>query len=75
MLGLSATLMLLLNGRISGIVGGLVSTGAREGGEAAWRVAFVAGLALGPLAYATAVGALPVGIEASLPVLWWLRGF
>ena len=72
MIGLAATLMLLLNGRISGIsgiVGGLVSPGARKGGEAAWRVAFVAGLVLGPLGYAAAVGALPVGIEASLPVL------
>ena len=71
-IGLAATLMLLFNGwisGISGIVGGLVSPGARKGGEAAWRVAFVAGLVLGPLAYATVVGALPVGIEASLPVL------
>ncbi len=72
MLGVAATLMLLLNGRISGIsgiVGGLVSPGARKGGEAAPRVAFVAGLVLGPLGYAAAVGGLPVGIEASLPVL------
>lgn len=72
MIGVAATLMLLLNGRISGIsgiVGGLVSPGARKGGEAAPRVAFVAGLVLGPLGYAAAVGGLPVGIEASLPVL------
>ena len=72
MIGVAATLMLLLNGRISGIsgiVGGLVSPGAGKGGDSGWRMAFVAGLVLGPLGYAMAVGGLPEGIEASLPVL------
>ena len=72
MIGVAATLMLLLNGRISGIsgiVGGLVSPGAGKGGDSGWRVAFVAGLVLGPLGYAMAAGGLPEGIEASLPVL------
>ena len=72
MIGLAATLMLLLNGRIdgiSGIVAGLVSPGARKGGDAVWRVAFVVGLVLGPLGYAVVAGGFPVGVEASLAVL------
>ncbi|QIN77590.1 YeeE/YedE family protein [Rubrobacter marinus] len=70
MIGLAATLLLLLNGRISGIsgiVGGLVSPGTRRG--AGWRVAFVAGLVLGAFSYAAAAGGLPGGVEASVPVL------
>lgn len=41
LIGLAAALMLLLNGRISGIVGGLL---AARGSDTGWRVAFVAGL-------------------------------
>ena len=76
MIGLAATLMLLLNGRISGIsgiVGGLVSPRARKGGaasrDAGWRVAFVVGLVLGPLGYAAVAGGPLVGVEATVPVL------
>lgn len=49
-IGLSASLLLLFNGRIagtSGILGGLL---APKRGEIAWRAAFVAGLLLGGLA-------------------------
>jgi uncharacterized protein len=70
LIGLAATLLLLLNGRISGIsgiVGGLL---VREVSEAGWRVAFVAGLLLGALIYVLATGeALLVRMQASLPVL------
>jgi uncharacterized membrane protein YedE/YeeE len=70
LIGLAAALLLLLNGRISGIsgiVGGLL---ARHSSEAGWRVAFVAGLLLGALAYVLATGdAVLVRIQASLPVL------
>lgn len=70
LIGLAAALMLLLNGRISGIsgiVGGLL---APRGSDTGWRVAFVAGLLLGALAYALATGrdAL-VNVQASVPVL------
>jgi uncharacterized protein len=50
LIGLSATLMLAFNGRvtgISGIVGGLV---ARAAGDVSWRALFVAGLFAGGLA-------------------------
>jgi hypothetical protein len=49
-IGLSASLLLLFNGRVagtSGILGGLL---APKAGDIAWRAAFVAGLVLGGLA-------------------------
>ena len=69
LIGLSATLLLWLNGRvagISGIVNGMLGRNAR--GELAWRVAFLAGLmAAGAVAMrATGQGA---GSPASLPLL------
>lgn len=68
-IGLAATLLALLNGRvagISGIVGGLLRPSIPD---APWRVAFVAGLIVAPIVYA-ALGTLPdVVIEAGYPVL------
>ena len=70
LIGLSAVLLILLNGRIagiSGIVGGLL---ARNGSEVGWRAVFIAGLLLGAFIYILATGgALPVYIQASLPVM------
>jgi len=70
LIGLAAALLLLLNGRlsgISGIVGGLL---APKGSDAGWRVVFVAGLLLGAFIYVLATGdAMLVRMQASLPVL------
>ena len=70
LIGLAATLLLLLNGRmsgISGIVGGLL---VPKSPDAGWRAAFVAGLLLGAFAYLLAAGdALTVRVQASVPVL------
>jgi uncharacterized membrane protein YedE/YeeE len=70
LIGLAAALLLLLNGRIggiSGIVGGLVTP---KGSDVGWRAAFVAGLLLGAFAHVlTTGGAIPVTMQASLPVL------
>ena len=70
LIGLAATLLLLLNGRlsgISGIVGGLL---AAKSSDTGWRVAFVAGLLLGAFFYVLATGgSLPVRMQASVPVL------
>jgi uncharacterized membrane protein YedE/YeeE len=70
LIGLAAALLLLLNGRlsgISGIVGGLL---APKSSDLGWRVAFVAGLLVGALAYLLATGdALLLELQASLPVL------
>ena len=70
MIGASASLLLLLTGRvagISGILGGLLVPPARG---TAWRAAFVAGLVLAPVAYSGLGGDLPpVTIGASFPLL------
>ena len=70
LIGLSTVLLILFNGRIagiSGIVGGLL---ARKGSEIGWRAVFVVGLLLGAFVYVLATGgALPVNIQASLPVM------
>lgn len=68
-IGIAAALLVLVNGRvagISGIVGGMLLPRA---GDFAWRLAFVAGLLLAPLAYATAAALPSVAIEARYPVL------
>jgi uncharacterized membrane protein YedE/YeeE len=70
LIGLAAALLLLLNGRISGIsgiVGGLLAT---KSSDAGWRLVFVAGLLLGAFIYMLATaGAFPVTMQASVPVL------
>ena len=70
MIGASAALFLVLNGRIagiSGILGGLLQPPRSEIG---WRLAFLAGLFGAPLAYVAFGGVLPpVELDASLPIL------
>jgi uncharacterized membrane protein YedE/YeeE len=68
LIGLSAILLLLVNGRIAGISGivGRLLGGQQIGPNAT----FVAGLLLGPWLYAAASGHLPpVTIAASAPLL------
>ena len=70
LIGLSAVLLMLANGRIagiSGIVGGLFGGGS---GEAGWRLAFVAGLMAGPFVLTLFGAPLPeISIDASVPVV------
>ncbi len=47
LIGLSAVLLLWLNGRIAGISGILNGALARQPGDSAWRVTFLVGLLLG----------------------------
>lgn len=71
LIGLSAAMLLLLNGRlagISGILGRLVKP-AGDGGTP-WRLAFAVGLLAGPLLHqALAPRPIEITIDASLPVL------
>lgn len=67
LLGLAAAAFILVNGRIlgiSGIVGGLL---AAVRGERAWRLAFLAGLLLSPIAAKGLAGAglWPAGVPAA----------
>lgn len=70
LIGASAALLLVLNGRIAGIsyiLGGLLQPGRNELG---WRIAFLAGLLLAPVLYLALGGALPpVSIDAPVAVL------
>lgn len=68
-IGLAASMLLLLNGRvagISGILGGLLGAGR---GDIAWRIAFIAGLMLAPVVIRAAVDPPDPTIAASYPVL------
>lgn len=64
LLGLSASLFILVNGRIlgiSGIVGGLLNA---RSGDAAWRLAFVLGLVVAPAVYALVGGPVAATVDA-----------
>ncbi|PVE23620.1 YeeE/YedE family protein [Microvirga sp. KLBC 81] len=70
LIGASAALFLMLNGRIagiSGILGGLLHPARSEIG---WRMAFLAGLFIAALVYVAFGGTLPpVETDASMPLL------
>ncbi|MGU3466707.1 YeeE/YedE family protein [Methylobacterium sp. C33D] len=74
LIGASAALLLLANGRIAGISGilgglldGLLGPAARDW---SWRAAFLAGLLAGPALYRLAAGQWPdVRADASWPML------
>jgi uncharacterized membrane protein YedE/YeeE len=69
LIGLAAALLLLFNGRvagISGILGGLLRP---QSGDAAWRVAFIAGIVIAPAAYALFTRLPATAIDASYPML------
>ena len=79
MIGVAALLLLLLHGRvmgISGILGGIVRPAARD--DMPWRLLFVAGALLGPLAVIYLVGrpvdVVPVASGLVLPVAGFLVG-
>jgi uncharacterized membrane protein YedE/YeeE len=74
LIGLAASILLLLNGRIagvSGIAGGLVgSLIGRFDGETGERAAFIVGLLLGPMVFLIVFGTFPAAkITGALPVL------
>jgi len=54
LIGLGASLLVLLNGRVAGVSGILGGLLRRDPAEAPWRVAFIAGVVAAPLAYAAA---------------------
>ncbi|MFL6631220.1 MAG: YeeE/YedE family protein, partial [Massilia sp.] len=61
LIGLATALLLLANGRvagISGILGGLLRPAVASRGDIAWRVTFILGLFVAPLAWLT-MGAMP----------------
>lgn len=70
LIGGSAALLLLLNGRIAGVSGILGGILQPKMGDLGWRLAFVAGLLLAPVIHAAFGGSLPpVQITASVSQL------
>jgi uncharacterized protein len=71
LIGVAAALLLLLNGRISGIsgiVGNLLVP--KRSSDASWSLVFIVGLLIGAFGYMLATGgALAVRMQAPVPVL------
>ncbi|MFC4260451.1 YeeE/YedE family protein [Marinobacter lacisalsi] len=68
-IGVAASLFVLLNGRIagiSGILGGLLTPAS---GDVRWRIAFLAGMIIAPLLWATVATLPPIEVNASYPVI------
>ena len=69
LIGIAASLLLFLNGRIagvSGILGGIFQTSG--GTERYWRIAFVAGLVFGAALYSFPMGEFKIALQASIPI-------
>ncbi len=75
LIGLSAVLLMALNGRVagvSGIVAGIMAPLRGEGrAELSWRLAFVAGLVLTPLIVSAIRGEI---VPVSTPHPMWMMG-
>ncbi|MSP48414.1 MAG: YeeE/YedE family protein [Alphaproteobacteria bacterium] len=69
LIGLAATLLLLLNGRIAGISGIMAGAIAAPGPERDWRTAFLVGLIFGPVTFAFFGGTLPQPVLPALPIV------
>ena len=70
LIGLSAAMLLLLNGRIAGISGLVAGLGARPGARWLADLAFMLGLVSGPPLFAHLSGAWPeMRLVATVPVL------
>lgn len=70
LIGLSALLMLLGNGRIAGISGVLGGLLPPKRGDAGWRAMFIGGLLLGALAWPLVTGEpLPVDLQVDWPLM------
>jgi len=70
LIGLATAMLLLATGRIagiSGILGGLLAQ--RGGGDSAWRLAFLGGLAAAPLVYGVFAAQPAVQVDAGTGTL------
>lgn len=69
LIGLAASLLVLLGGRIAGISGILGGLLRRVPGERAWRAAFLGGLLVSPWVYGALLGPMATRIDAGWPTL------
>ncbi len=73
LIGLAATLMILLNGRIAG-VSGIIRLSLSKASFAWWRLCFILGLLLGPVLFQMIYSKPTIYIQAS-PALILVAGF
>ena len=69
LIGISASVLMLAEGRIAGISGILGELLALQRGAMAWPIAFIVGLVAAPLAYGALGGPLPLEITHSAVML------
>ncbi|WP_159013760.1 YeeE/YedE family protein [Acidisoma sp. S159] len=70
LIGTSASILLLSAGRIAGVSGIAARMLTKPDSETGWRLAFLIGLIVGPVAFTRITGHVPaLRIAASLPVL------
>jgi hypothetical protein len=71
LIGLAATILLVMNGRLAGVSSILAGVVPPRSGEAAyWRVLFLGGLIVGVLLYLALIdGAATISFDAPLPIL------
>jgi len=69
LIGLSAAMFVLLNGRIAGISGVLGGLFTPVRGDVLWRVAFIVGMVAAPLAYSVVLALPSVQIDAGYAAL------
>lgn len=69
LIGLAASLLILLLGRVAGISGIVSFLWQRKKGDIAWRVAFISGMLAAPMVYAWFTVPPKVEVQASWPVV------
>lgn len=70
LIGLSAVMLMALNGRIAGISGVFSGAAFAEKGDKAWRIMFVIGLIAAPLIYMLVANEPPAfELDANLPLV------
>jgi hypothetical protein len=69
LIGLSATMLMVLNGRIAGMTGIVSGIIPPVSTDWPWRIAFLAGAVLAPVIFLFAGGAIEYAVPVSLPLL------
>jgi len=68
-IGVAASMLVLMNGRIAGIAGIIGGLLRPVTGDVGWRVAFVIGLIAAPIVYSFVASLPPINVDASYPVV------
>ncbi len=70
LIGLAATILMVVHGRIAGVSGVISGIGFASRGDRDWRVFFVLGMIAAPMLYLLASGSVPAfELEASWPLI------